>query len=210
MVITAHFIDHGWKMHRRIINFCVIPNHQGSFIGKILETCLIDWSIERVLTISVDNASANKVAIEYVKKKMINWDNKPFFGGQFLHVRCLAHIVNIILRSGLKTIEKSVASIRNAIRFVRSSSSRLDTFKKCVQKEKLASKKNCVLDVPTRWNSTYIMLDTALELRTAFDRMVEEEDAKYTSYFEEDEELDDGDKEEIEVVVDSRTRHKCL
>ncbi|KAK9903711.1 hypothetical protein M0R45_001038 [Rubus argutus] len=137
---------------------------------------------------------------------MVNWVNKSVLGGQFLHVRCLAHIVNIIVRSGLKTMERSVASIRNAIRFVRNYNSRLDTFKKCVEQEKLQSKKNCVLDVPTRWNSTYIMLDTALELRITFDRLAEEKDVKYTSYFEEDEELDDRDEEETEAVVDSRNR----
>lgn len=31
------------------------------------------------------------------------------------------------------------------------------------------------LDVATRWNSTYIMLDTAIKLRKAFERMEEED-----------------------------------
>ncbi|XP_040369235.1 zinc finger BED domain-containing protein RICESLEEPER 1-like [Rosa chinensis] len=49
-------------------------------MGKILEKCLIDWSIDKVLTISVDNASANKQAIDYLRKKMCNWDTKPICG----------------------------------------------------------------------------------------------------------------------------------
>ncbi|KAK9931904.1 hypothetical protein M0R45_019158 [Rubus argutus] len=198
MVITAHFIDCGWKMHKRVLNFCVIPNHQGNTIGKILENCLVEWSIENLLTVSVDNASANTVAIDYLRKKMMTWEKKPIFAGKYMHVRCLAHIVNLIVRSGLAILEKSVASIRNAVKYVRSSSSRLDVFKKCVAKEKLESKKICVLDVPTRWNSTFIMLDTALELRKAFDRMAEEEEAKYYNYFDEDEELEE-DEEETEI-----------
>ncbi|KAK9922177.1 hypothetical protein M0R45_030656 [Rubus argutus] len=162
-------------MHKRVLNFCVIPNHQGNTIGKILETCLIKWTIEKVLTVSVDNASANMVAIDYLRKKMMTWEKKPICAGKYLHVRCLAHIVNLIVRSGLAILDRLVASIRNAVKYVRSSSSRLDVFKKCVAKEKLECKKICVLDVPTRWNSTFIMLDTALELRKAFDRMAEEE-----------------------------------
>ncbi|CAH9108572.1 unnamed protein product [Cuscuta epithymum] len=43
MVITDPFIDNGWRMHKRVLNFCLIPNHQGQTIGKILECCLLQW-----------------------------------------------------------------------------------------------------------------------------------------------------------------------
>ncbi|TXG66426.1 hypothetical protein EZV62_007701 [Acer yangbiense] len=69
----AHFIDSGWELHKRILNFCVVPNHKGETIGKIIEACLLDWGIERVFTITVDNASANDVAVKYVKRKLSNW-----------------------------------------------------------------------------------------------------------------------------------------
>ena len=111
---------------------------------------MLDWRIERVLTISVDNASANKVALDFVRKKMSVWKNPPILGGKYLHVRCLAHILNLIVRAGLRNMEKSISAIRNAVRYVRSSSSKLATFRQCVEKEKLQSKRVCVLDVPTR------------------------------------------------------------
>ena len=38
------------------------------------------------------------------------------------------------------------------------------------------------LDVPTRWNSTYLILDCALKFVRAFDRL-EEEDEHYKLYF---------------------------
>ncbi|TQD72520.1 hypothetical protein C1H46_041927 [Malus baccata] len=41
MVLTSHFIDHEWNMHKRIINFCVIPNHYGTTIAKLIESCLL-------------------------------------------------------------------------------------------------------------------------------------------------------------------------
>jgi hypothetical protein len=64
MVLTAHFIDSDWKMHKLILNFCAIPNHQGPTIGRLIESCLLIWEIEKVLTITVDNAAANKTALE--------------------------------------------------------------------------------------------------------------------------------------------------
>ena len=57
MVLTAHFIDDEWNMHKRIINFCVIPNHYGTKIAKLIENCLLEWGIDRVMTITVNNTS---------------------------------------------------------------------------------------------------------------------------------------------------------
>ncbi|XP_024164489.1 zinc finger BED domain-containing protein RICESLEEPER 2-like [Rosa chinensis] len=188
MVVTAHFIDRGWTMHKRVLAFCVVPNHHGVTIGKLLESCLIDWSIDKVLTVLVDNASANKHAIDYLRRKMCSWDIKPVCECRFMHVRCLAHIVNLIVRSGLKLLERSVASIRNAVKYVRSSGARLEEFEKAVEKEKVECNKICILDVPTRWNSTFLMLDTSLELKKAFQKL-SDDDERYCSYFDEDEEV---------------------
>ncbi|KAK8713332.1 hypothetical protein V6N13_148553 [Hibiscus sabdariffa] len=61
MVLTTHWIDNEWKLQKRIINFCPISAHRGESIGQALEKCIQDWGIERVFTITVDNASANGV-----------------------------------------------------------------------------------------------------------------------------------------------------
>ncbi|CAM8990745.1 unnamed protein product [Rhodiola kirilowii] len=190
MVVTAHFVDSAWKMQKRILSFKVIPNHRGESIGCLLEDCLLEWGVDRVLTISVDNASANKVAIDYIRERMLGWEISPLVGGMYLHIKCFAHTLNLIVRAGLLIMGNSVGSIRNAVRYVRSSGARLQQFKKCMEKEKVECKKVCILDVPTRWNSTYLMLSTALELRKAFDRLAREEGTKYRGYFEEDEDLE--------------------
>ena len=103
MVLTAHFVDDEWNMHKRILNFCLISSHDGKEIGKMIEQCLVEWEIKKVMCISVDNASANKVAIEYVVRKMQKWPNsKGIMNGKFMHVRCLAHIINLVVKDGLK------------------------------------------------------------------------------------------------------------
>ncbi|CAL9031640.1 unnamed protein product [Prunus brigantina] len=70
MVLTAHFVDFDYKMHKRILNFCVIDSHKWESIGKLLENCLIDWGHEKILTITADNVAVNTKAIEYVRKKI--------------------------------------------------------------------------------------------------------------------------------------------
>ncbi|CAL8173969.1 unnamed protein product [Prunus armeniaca] len=103
MMSTAHFIDCEWKMHKRVLNFCVISNHQGPTIGKLIENCLLEWGIEKVLAITVDNVSANKVTINWVRSKLNRRAKaEPILQGKYLHVRYLAHITNLIVVSAFK------------------------------------------------------------------------------------------------------------
>ncbi|KAK3204584.1 hypothetical protein Dsin_018630 [Dipteronia sinensis] len=47
---------------------------QGEFVGKCIELVLLDWGIDRIFTIIVDNASSNKTVILYVKIKLKSWN----------------------------------------------------------------------------------------------------------------------------------------
>ncbi|KAH9758173.1 BED-type domain-containing protein [Citrus sinensis] len=172
MVITAHFIDSDWCLNRRIISFSVIEDHRGKTIGKKIVACLQDWGIERLFAITVDNASTNDVAVNYVTMQLLAWrnDDAIVLAGQYMHVRCCAHILNLIVVLGLNELHASVAVIRNAVKYVRSSTTRLQAFKQCAQQVKCPNG-TVVLDCPTRWNSTYLMLMTALKFQAAFDRM---------------------------------------
>ncbi|KAH9767314.1 BED-type domain-containing protein [Citrus sinensis] len=151
MVITAHFIDSDWCLNRRIISFSAIEDHRGKSIGKKIVACLQDWGIERLFAITVDNATANDSVVGYVTMQLLSWrnDDALVLAGQYMHVRCCAHILNLIVVSGLGELHASVTVIRNAVKYVRSSSMRLRTFKQC------AEQVNCpkgivVLDCPTR------------------------------------------------------------
>ncbi|PRQ26489.1 putative ribonuclease H-like domain-containing protein [Rosa chinensis] len=183
MVLTAHFIDLNWKLHKRILNFCVIPNHKGKTIGKLVES-LIKWGIEKVFCIVVDNACPNEVALDYMTEKIGNW-HELLLGGSFLHLRCCCHILNVIVRDGMEELDQSIEGIKNYVKYIRSSPARLDKFRKCALQEKVEHQGGIVpLDVCTRWNSTYFMLDVAVKYKKAFERL-EDEDQQFEGYFQE-------------------------
>ena len=69
MCLTAHFIDNDWKLQKRVLNFCPVYSHKGDDIGKAVEKCLLEWGLDKIFCITVDNASANDTAIVYLKKR---------------------------------------------------------------------------------------------------------------------------------------------
>ncbi|CAN6924388.1 unnamed protein product [Brassica oleracea] len=191
MVITAHFIDMNWRLHRRIISFSPIPDHKGETIANQFLSSLDDWGIEKVFSVTLDNARSNDKAITVLKNRLSNRNNDSLLmNGEFMHIRCCAHILNLIANEGLDDISKSIISVRNAVKYVRSSNTRLESFKRWVEAEKI-TRGSVVLDCVTRWNSTYLMLKSALEYQLAFDKMAEM-DKPYDAWFKE---LDSHGKE---------------
>ncbi|XP_056170471.1 zinc finger BED domain-containing protein RICESLEEPER 2-like [Syzygium oleosum] len=93
-------------------------------------------------------------------------------------MRCFAHILSTIVKEGLKDINDFIVKIRSALRYVRSSLGRLRRFKDCVELENIESKSLVCLDVETRWNSTYMMLEAALKFQKAF-FLLEIQDSKF-------------------------------
>jgi hypothetical protein len=61
------------------------------------------------------------------------------------------------------------------VRYVRSSPERMTKFKDCIERENIQCIKMMCIDIPTRWNSTYLMLSTAEKYQKAFDLLGEDE-----------------------------------
>lgn len=169
MVLTAHYIDSEWRLKKKILSFVLVDGHKGDEIGKALDKLLIDWGTDRVCTITVDNASSNDTCLAYMKRSLTN-RGCTLARGQHLHMRRVAHVVNLVVQDGLKIMCHPVNRIRNAIKYVRASPMRLKVFKKCVELSKVDSKGLLNVDVSTRWNSTFVMLNTAEKFERAFEQ----------------------------------------
>ncbi|CAN1268540.1 Zinc finger BED domain-containing protein RICESLEEPER 2 [Linum perenne] len=160
MCITTHFIGHEWKLHKKVISFSRITSHKGSDIGAGIARWLDEWGLKMLFTVTVDNASANDSAIKYLHGKLHGWGTQ-FLSGNHLQVRCVCHIINLVVQDGLNKIGMSVRRVREALRWVRASPAREESFRNAVSIMKMKCKKMPLLDVTTRWNSTFSMLDTA-------------------------------------------------
>lgn len=183
MVITCHFVDSCWMLRKLIIGFKHVLDHKGSTIASVLLDCLAEWGIKRVFSITVDNATANTNALKLFREKFEERATGALvLSGELMHVRCAAHILNLIVNDGLQEMNKSVAAVRNAVIYVRASGKRLDSFEHKLESGDSITRGSLTLDVKTRWNSTYFMLTRAVKFRSAFDRM-EAEDKLYGEHF---------------------------
>ncbi|CAH9082434.1 unnamed protein product [Cuscuta europaea] len=179
MCITAHFIDHQWKLQKKIISFVPVTSHKGEYLAKALENCLLDWGLKSIFTVTVDNASSNDTAVGFFKKKLVAWGASSV-KVKYVHMRCIAHILNLAVQDGLKDSDTSVMRVREAVKYVRNSPARLQKFKDISDLIGVEAKSGLHLDVPTRWNSTYLMLKSAVFNEKVFEAYEENESAYST------------------------------
>ncbi|GJW72540.1 zinc finger BED domain-containing protein RICESLEEPER 2 [Tanacetum coccineum] len=157
--------DENWKMHKRIINFRPINSHKGDDIGRKILECIADWGITNVMTITVDNASSNDKALNFLAKML----PKMYDEERHFQIRCAAHVLNLIVKDGLDECSDSVDSVRKAVRYIKLSTQQIEKFKDCIKDSRITT--NCFLigDCLTRWNSTHDMLKVACELKKPFE-----------------------------------------
>ncbi|KAM6579251.1 hypothetical protein CsatA_003025 [Cannabis sativa] len=170
MAVTAHFIDDAWTLHSRIISFKYVPcPHDASALTEALSSSMSEWSIEdKVSTVTLDNASTNDAMIPLLKQK---FDPSCFIlNGELLHMRCCAHVLNLIVRGGLSVIGDSVDKIRDSVAYWSGTPKWHEKFEENVRHLGVTCTKKLSLDCVTRWNSTYLMIKTALLYKVVFER----------------------------------------
>ncbi|KAK8998747.1 hypothetical protein V6N11_084130 [Hibiscus sabdariffa] len=140
----------------------------GESIGQALEKCIRDRGIERVFTIALSNASSNSVGIEFLRNKL-NHRNACVVNEKYMHTRCVARIINLIMQEGVKYDSTSVDRVRAALRYMRASPSRMKKLYNWAKEEMIDTNAHLCLDLPTRWNSTYRMLKVAEKYELAYD-----------------------------------------
>ena len=99
-------------------------------------------------------------------------------GGSMLHMRCAAHILNLIVQDGLSLIGDGIERIRDSVIYWTGSPKMRQKFEKNARQLCVQCTKELVLDCKTRWNSTYLMLSIILIYKDVFPCLAKRE----TSY----------------------------
>jgi hypothetical protein len=195
--ITVHWIDKEWRLQDMLLDLVPL---EGPHTGKMLCAAFVgvcsDFGIlTKLLAVTSDNASSNSsfaTELESICKER----NIPFTRADS-HVRCMAHVIHLAVQTFLKALNIEVpdtdddddraafcdsgagrvhfiSRLRKLVVKIKLSPQRLEKFARACKMSNVAERK-LVLDVKTRWSSTFLMLERALELREPLDAFVASE-----------------------------------
>ena len=150
--------------------FIYVPApHTSEVIGEELYESLVDWNLdEKISTITLDNCTTNDAAIPYLVRKI--GKSKLINEGKLLHMRCCAHILNLIVKDGLEHIKTAIENIRESVAYWTSTPKRIEKFEEIAKFVKVSLDHKINLDCKTRWNSTFKMLSVAVPYKVVFIR----------------------------------------
>jgi hypothetical protein len=147
-------------------------SHTSFAIEEAMMRCLTEWGLSsKLFTLTLDNASNNTVACQELVKTLK--DELVLEGKQF-HVRCCAHIFNLLVQDGMRVIHVAIDKIREILKYIEHSPSRIQAFNSIASSKSLPPKSGFALDVPTHWNSTFKMIREILSYKAVFNSYTSE------------------------------------
>ncbi|RVW91526.1 putative AC transposase [Vitis vinifera] len=176
MAINVHYIDESWLLHHHIVRFVYVPPpHTKEVLSDVLMDFLLDWNMDRkVSTVTMDNCSSNDRMINILVEKL-SLSDSLLLNGKIFHMRCAAHVLNLIVKEGLDVIEVEIEKIRESVAYWSATPSRMEKFEDAARQLCIPCTKKLSLDCKTRWNSTYLMLSIAITYKDVFPRLKQRE-----------------------------------
>lgn len=121
--ITCHFIDSNFVMNDLILEFeRVRYPHDASTIAEFIKEVIFRFKLERkIVGMTTDNGQNVVAAIDQLKFDL-DLDSNHRCG--FIHLRCIAHVLNSGVKEALKQLTPSIVKVRSIVTSIRSSTKR--------------------------------------------------------------------------------------
>lgn len=150
--VTIHFVE-DFQLNAALLGVYELDQrHTAEYIAeKLLEVCTV-WNISKqnIVVVVTDGAANMLKAIDlsYGKKQ---------------HVLCFAHTLNLVAQIAIASVPELInliSKVKNIVRWFKQSVVASDELRKLTKGEG-----KLLQEVPTRWNSTYYMLERFISLR---------------------------------------------
>ena len=175
MGLTVHYIDSDWNLCNFQLDIIPFANkHTGVNIAKEIIRVLEEFNIStRIISLTTDNEAAMLVC----GREIADAFDDEISSMNFSHYRCAAHVLNLGVKNGLKTVDNSVMKARKLTNMIRNSTNLTNSLRSfCAVKNMKFLK--LIQDIDIRWNSTFYMLqrfkalEPALALLAADERSI--------------------------------------
>ena len=153
--LTIHYVDSNWKLQNFLLN--IIPftvSHSGANIARKIMRSLEEFNISnKIVALMTDNESAMIVCGREIALDM----DDEFSSMIFSHYRCAAHVLNLGVKEGLKLVNDSIKKARKLMNSIKNLTCLCDSLRLLCNLKEMKYLKP-IIDIETRWNSTYYML----------------------------------------------------
>ncbi|GFR90117.1 zinc finger BED domain-containing protein 1 [Elysia marginata] len=149
MTVTAHFISNDWNMKSHVLEtFRMVESHTAENIASKLTRVMEEWQISDKISAVVTDSAANVVKATL---------------GLFR-----SHLVVKTALKDAEDVKPVIDAVKEIVNFFHHSVKASDSLRE-LQSQQIPNQPHpfkLINDVPTRWNSTYYMLERYLKLHT--------------------------------------------
>ncbi|KAH1210923.1 Zinc finger BED domain-containing protein RICESLEEPER 2 [Glycine max] len=129
-----------WKSSHQVVEYMIVT--------ETIFKCLEAWGIEeKVFSVSVDNTSYNNSCFKNLKENL-SLGTKLVLNGDLFHVKCCAHILNLLVQDRLGKIQDIIQNVPESVKYINHNDARLKAFSDVEQKR--LKERKLILDCPTR------------------------------------------------------------
>ncbi|XP_010535860.1 PREDICTED: zinc finger BED domain-containing protein DAYSLEEPER-like [Tarenaya hassleriana] len=166
--ITAHFIDSNWKLQKKLLNVVMEPYPDSvSALSLAVASCIADWNLDGKLFSVTFNHPVSNDAVENLRP-LLCVKNPNILDGQLLIGNCVARTFSSLAKDVLDKGKEVIKKIRDSVKYVKTSESHEEKFLELKQHLQVPTESGLFLDDQTQWNTTYLMLVSASELKEVF------------------------------------------
>jgi hypothetical protein len=134
--VVTHYVSADWELQKKVIGLRLIEvRHTGENIAEKFACVVQEFGmIDKIYSVTLDNASSNAKAMETLTPMFagyldsdpaptLSYPNKREYS--LMYQRCACHIINLIVKSGLKRFKPYTEDFRTVINFLNSSNHRI-------------------------------------------------------------------------------------
>lgn len=153
LTVTAHYISNDYKLENYIIDTEKFSDRNSpEDIAEILKNIIHNWKIH-VLAIVTDGSPKMLSAIALLEDVQ--------------HIKCFAHTLNVVIKQSMESFSE-IQEIRrkcgDIIQYLKHNNNAIKVLQK-MQENVSEPQLDLILEVETRWNSTYYMLQKFVDLK---------------------------------------------